>query len=240
MAYVYGKDLVYNLFTFEDQREISDLPTQTVTGYLFENAPSRAQAASGEGALETFTQSLTEGQKIQLSIPAISDPYPNEYTDFRHFWVAVNFVLEAGEDVQTVVRAIKVNRVAGHDVEIGVNLQSIIDIYPDVLQYLNDTQINALIALARLDLLDELSNKGFDWSRIHKPDQLFNALLSNTLVYIYNSQIQDAGDRFSASSEKAQTRYESLKNNLKLQYDSTLSGIDTEKVEIGGTIWLSR
>ena len=239
-SYVYGKDLAFNLYTFEDKTKILDLPAQTVQGYLFLDPPSRSQAIAGDGALSSFTQALDANQDIQLEIPAITDPNPSDNLEYRLYYVAVNFILESGEDAQTVIRSIKVERVGGQDTEIGVTVQKIQDIYPDVLSYLTEAEINAMIGLAKADLLDDLTNKGYDWNQIYKPDQLFNALLFNTLVYVYNSQIQREGDRFYTSSMKAQARYESIKNNLRLNYDSTSVGVVDEIATFGTAIWVQR
>ena len=239
-AYVYGKDLVFNLYAYEDKTKITNLPAQTVTGYLFYDQPSRVNAAAGSGNMSSFTQSLTANGTISLTIPAITDPNPSDVLNYRLYWVAVNFILKTAGSTQTVLRSIKVERVGGQDAEIGVSLQTIQDIYPDVLSYLSTGEIDAMISLAKADLLDDLSNKGLDWNQVYQPDQLFNALLFITLVYVYNSQIQREGDRFFVSAEKAGQRYENIKNNLKLAYDSTLGGQKTDEVKSGGIIRLVR
>ena len=239
-AYVYGKDLTYYLYAFEDKTKITNLPAQTVQGYLFLDQPTRAIAAAGTGALQSPTQSLTANGTIALTLTAITDPNPGDILGYRLYWVAVNFILKTAGEVQTVIRAIKVERVSGQDAEIGVTYAKIVAIYPDVVNYLTEAEVNEMITLAKIDLLDDLTNKGFDWNQVNKPDQLFNALLFNTLVYVYNSQIQREGDRFAFSSAKAQARYDSLKTNLRLEYDSTMSGMTTNIEPVGSPIFLER
>ena len=241
-AYVFGRSFTFNLYTFEDRTQITNLPAQTVTGYCFRDQPSRADALSGSGALSgPFTQILAGGTgNISLTVPAIVDQDSSSILNYRMHWIAVNLILATGGQVQTIIKAIRVERASGQDSEIGVTLQSIQDIYPDVTEYLSTGEINAMITLAKADLLDDLTNKGIDWNQVNRPDQLFNALLFNTLTYIYNSQIQREGDRFYVSSAKAQTRYESIKSNLKLAFDATQMGATTEVVKTGGQIRMVR
>jgi hypothetical protein len=239
-AYVYGKDLIFYLHAFEDKTKITTLPAQTVQGYLFLDQPTRAAAAAGTGALQSTTQTLAANGTIALPLTPITDPNPNDILGYRLHWMAVNFILKTAGAVQTVIKAIKVERVSGQDAEIGVTYSKVVEIYPDVVNYLTESEVNAMITLAKADLLDDLTNKGFDWNQVNKPDQLFNALLFNTLVYVYNSQIQREGDRFYVSSAKAQQRYDSLKSNLRLEYDSTMSGMTTDLEPTGGIIFLDR
>lgn len=240
-AYVYGRSFTFNLYTFEDRTQITNLPAQTIQAYCFRDQPSRADASSGSGALSSPTQILAGGNaNISLTIPAIVDQDPTNLLSYRLHWIAVNLILQAGGQVQTIIKAIKVERASGQDSEIGVTLQSIQDIYPDVLSFLSSGEINAMITLAKADLLDDLTNRGIDWNQVHRPDQLSNALLFNTLTYIYNSQIQREGDRFYVSSAKSQARYESIKANLKLAFDATQAGDKTNVVKTGGQIRMVR
>ena len=239
-SYIYGKDLTFQLYTFEDKTAIPTLPAQTVTGYVFTEAPSRSQAKTGSGSLSTFTKILSGSEAFICTVPAISDPYPEDAVQFRVYWVAVNFIVATSKQVQTVIRAIKVERVSAQDSRIGVTVETLEAKYPTILSYTTTEELQATIDLATIDLVDDLTNKGFDWNKIYHPDQLFNALLVRSLESFYTSQINRDGDKFTILASKAGQRYQSIINSLKLDYDSSFSDQPIEKKKTGGIIWNSR
>lgn len=234
--YVFGKDILYNLFTYEDGEKITALPTQTVTGYIFRPQPDRAAALAGTGAISSFTQSLTAGDDIQLTIPAVSDPDPTGGVTHYTYWVAVNFVLKTGGQVQTVLRAIEIYRVFGQDSDIGVTTSKVIEVFPDITAYITTSQIESMIALARAEIVADLDNKGMQWASIHEPKQLYHALLFNSLFYVFGSQ----GERFEAQAQSAKQSYENTKRALRLSYDTSQTGQQAEVRRTGGPLFVVR
>ena len=234
--YIFGRDITYNLHLYEDGEKITDLPAQTVTGYLFRPEPSRADAAAGTGALSTFTQSLTAGSAISLTIPAVADPDDTSNFNAYDYWVAVNFILKTGGDTQTSIRKIRIERVNGQNYDIGVELDDVLSLFPDALSYLSASQISAIIQLARSEIVFELEQEGIAWAAVWRPDDLYHTLLFRVLYHVYASQKDD----FVESRDEAKASYISAKNSLKLAYDATLSGQPTEVVAPQGALYVRR
>lgn len=227
MKYIFGKDFTYSLYFYEDNLRLAEaeIPAQTITAYLYKDQPSRDQARTGTGSLQTISKLHTGGQPVELPVEAILDPNPDSAIDLYQYWLAVNLKLETDSiEDEIIIRSIYLERVSAQDKEIGVTASSILEIWPDLYSYLSETQVSSLIALAKAEILDDITTKGYDWNKIFNPEQLFYALLFNSLVHIYNSQINTVGDRFSVLSERMEKRYVNIKANLKLSYDATGSG----------------
>lgn len=239
MNYVFGKGFDFNIYTYENGDRIQSIPSQTVTSYLFTEQPSREIARAGTGAARTITHSHTTGNVLSVPVTDINDPDPASLTNYHVYWLAVNFILEADAQVQTVLRALKVERATGHDELIGVTAAKIVEAYPDVQSFLSPDQIESMIQLAQVDMLDDLKNKGFQWAEIYRPAELFNALLFKSLTYIHQSQIQRQGDRFFVSADASQRRYEGIISTLKISYDEAQAGTITQ-ARTGGIIYSKR
>lgn len=235
MRYVFGKDFTYDLYFYEDERAIANnaIPNQIVTAYVFRESPSRDIARNGTGAQQTISMSHTGAQPIALPVVAIPDPSPDSSIDKYIYWIAAKLKLKPGGTDEIVIRSFYIERVSAQNTQIGVLAANILDIWPDVYSYLTEAQVNSMISLATMDIKDDLSNKGYDWNSIYHPEQLFNALLFNTLSYIYNSQINTLGDRFALLADKTEKRYKSIMQSLKLDYDSSMSGQVTSEERPG-------
>jgi hypothetical protein len=234
--YTYGKDFTYTLYTSEDGISTTDIPAQTLNVYVFDTVPSRDMARNGTNSIQSLTPLYSGNGAIEFTIDAISDPDPTSQIPYYLFYVSVNFVLQIGEQVQTVIRAIKVQRPTGQDSTIEITVSKIRDAYPDVFSYLNHTQIEAMIDLAKVSVLDDLKNKGFNWAQMYKPDQLDNAILYKSLSLIFDSQIQRQGDRFFVMGEKAIKQYSNIIGTLKLLYDNHFTNEPTEQKRTGGIL----
>ena len=237
--YSFGRDIAYKLYTTEDGIELAPLPNQTITAYVFREQVSREDSISGDGAIATITYShllATHANIIQFTIPAIDDPFPNTITQIYYYWISINFVIKTGEQVQTITRSLPMSRAVGHDKTIGVTASQIVNIYPDVYQYLSEDQVTSIIAMASKNLVNDLKNKGYAWANIHRPDQLYDALLFKSLDYVYASQVQRQGDKFAFLYEKAKQSYESIIANLNLSFDDSLAGAQTSQIRPSGII----
>lgn len=238
--YIFGKDIDYKLYTFEDGTALPSIPNQSYTAYIFTdlNQPSREQAIAGTGALVTINATHTTGHAnvIQFTIPAIDDPDPNALIKEYKYWISVNFVLKLSEQTQTIVRQFPICRVVAQDKAIGVTASKIESMYPDVYSYLSEAQVSAQIALAQSLLIADLKNKGYLWAQVYRPDELFSALLFKSLEFVYMSQIKNNGDKFAILTDSANKNYLAVMSNLNLSFDDTQAGIKTSEVRTGGFI----
>jgi hypothetical protein len=238
--YLFGKTISgYTLHAYEDGHKLGSIPAQTYSVHVFDEMPTRADAAAGTGAIDTFTVIHTANEFLQFDIPAIDDPDPTSLTNQVTYWLAVVFELETGEQDQMILRALPLSRVTAKNHTIGVTSAKIKEAFPDVENYLSVLEIESQISIAQMNLLEDLQNKGFRWAEINRPEQLFNALLFKSLEYIHTSQIQRQGDRFSISAEMAHRNYTNIISNLKLAIENDKGEITTPR-QTGGTIWVSR
>lgn len=237
--YIFGKDIEYSLFAYEDGVAIASIPAQSYTAYIFtdQNQPSREEAIAGTGALATINATHTSGGTLTFTIPAISDPNPNAVTQTYSYWVAVNFVLKTAGQTQTIVRDLRISRASAQDRAIGVTTSKIVSIYPEIYSYLNQAQVEAMISISQENLVNDLRNKGFEWAKIYRADQLFTTLLFKSLEMIYLSQVNRQGDKFLVLAESAKESYMKAINNLQLSFDESQTGQETSKVNAGGGVF---
>lgn len=234
--YLFGKDFTYSLYAYDDSEAISDLPSQTVTAYVFSTRPDRTAASAGTGALKTATQSLPENGSISLTIPAISDPEPTSDTDYQEYYISINFVLKTGADTQTVIRELPMRRVSGQDSNIGITVSDIEGIWPDVLKYVSSEEVTAAIDLARSEIVSDLENRGVEWASIHSPKELRQATLFNSLFYVLGGQ----GDDFATMRDKMESAYKNTISALKLSYDPFRQGSPITKESVSGSVMVIR
>lgn len=234
--YLFGKDFTYKLYTHEDGTLISDLPAQTVTAYIFTTRPTRAVAAAGTGATASASATIAQGQELAIDFTAISDPDTNTDAPVYVWYIAVNFVLKSAGQTQTVVREIVFTRVSGHDSTTGITLEDVTAVWPDVLQYVSTEQVQANIALARAEILSDLRNKGIAWAQVYEPNELRQAHLYNTMVYVYGGQ----GEDFVLLRDKMEASYEATMRALRLSYDVFASGQKTDRISSQGMLRVLR
>lgn len=232
----FGKSFTYTVTAYDDGSKIPSIPTQTVDAFIFDTRPSRADASDGTGAIQSQNYSHTADDIIEIPFDAVDDPEPTGTISRHTYYVAVNFVLEAAEQVQTIIREVIFERVSAKDKIIGVTRDQIEQVYPDIYSFLSDAQVEAHIELARKELIADLKNQGTEWSQVHNPDELYNALLFKALQYVHASQIQRQGDRFSVLENSSKAAYQSVIRNLKLTVDSDKDGAPDSQRRTGGLL----
>lgn len=236
---IFGRSIEYSLHAFEDSKQIGTIPAQTYAVHIFDEKPTRAIALVGTGSIETLSVVHVTSDSLSFTISAIDDPEPDSPVHQVNYWIAVVFKLEAGEQDQLIIRALPLERVYAKNKTIGVTSAKIEEIFPDIDNYLSTGEVESMIQLAQINILEDLTNKGFKWSEINRPDQLFNALLFKSLEYIHASQIQRSGDRFAVSFDMAAKNYQKIISNLKVAMDEG-DGQPVATRQTGGTVWVSR
>lgn len=237
--YLFGKDIAYTLHAFDDGLSIGLIPAQTYNAFIYDKQPSRTEALTGAGSLSTIVVTHALSNTLIISIPAIDDPDPESFNSTKMYYVAVVFKLATAEQDQLIIRALPLERVQAKDKTIGVTTAKIKEVFPTINKFLGDSEIQAMIYLAQNEILNDLKSKGFKWSEIHRPDQLFSALLFKSLQYINTSQIQRQGDRFSVSAELNSKSYSSQISFLKILIEDE-SGNAKKEEKGGGVLWALR
>jgi hypothetical protein len=236
MGYPFGQNITYWFYPLLDNGSAS-IPTavqsQTPAIYVFdESVPSRSNAASGSGNLQTITAWTWSAQKKAWSftIPAISDPYPDSNIPTRTYWIALNFILQSAGQTQTIIKPLQLERVVGHDKVVSVTEENLRTYFPQVDAYSSDVQRKAYISQATEEIKGELKAKGYEWAKITRADRLDLCVTYKALSLIMLGQIQEPGDKFSIKYQEYKSSFQANLDSIKFEYQQMEAGfIETGK-----------
>lgn len=245
MGYPFGQDIKYYFYPQVDNATAAGIPSQSPTIYVFtdSNKPTRSAAIAGTGKLGSAITSWTqEGGGYYFTIPAISDPDPSGTDDERVYWIAINFILKTAGQTQTVLKALPLERIQAQEKVLAVTINDIQALFPAVRDYVNDAELNAMIAASIADVKATLLNKGFQWAQIQRPDRLKTAVIFLSLSQVMLSQRKQVNDNFDLNFVEYKALYQSAMNGLKLEYDENKDGEATpeEGKNIDSFIFLTR
>lgn len=245
MGYPFGQNITYWFYPLLDNENAivpAAVQGQTPAVYVFdENVPSRGNAASGSGSLQSIASWTWSTQKKAWSftISAISDPSPDSNIPTRTYWIALNFILQSGGQTQTVIRPLQLERVAGHDKVVSVTEENLRTYFPQVDAYSSDVQRKAYISQATEEIKGELLAKGYEWAKITRPDRLDICVTYKALAMIMLGQIQEPGDKFSIKYQEYKANYQSTLDSLKFEYQRMEAGT-IETAQAGSGIFIVR
>jgi hypothetical protein len=217
----------------DGQKPDGILTSQTPAIYIFATQPGRDAAQNGTGALQTigtWTWS-TSALGWSYTVAAIDDPQPTSTDNPKVYWEAVNFLLETGEQVQTDVRSLVLERVVGHSHGVGVTDAILKEYFPQIDTCSTSTQREQYIALAIEDVKGKLKNKGFEWARIHRIDRLNIAIAYKVLYMIMLVQLQQGNDKYAIKYNEFKGIYDTTIDSLVLEYDSNQDGLPDAQVK---------
>lgn len=230
MGYPFGQNITYWFYPLLDNNTAnipSVVESQSPSIYVFgENAPSRSNAATGTGSLQTISSWNWSSQKRSWSfvISAISDPSPDSNITTRIYWVAINFILQTAGQVQTVIRPLQLERVVGHDRVVSVTEEDLRSYFPQVDAYSSDIQRRAYISQAAEEIKGELKARGYEWAKITRADRLDLCVTYKALSLIMLGQIQEPGDKFSIKYQEYKAGFQSNLDSLKVEYQQAETG----------------
>jgi hypothetical protein len=228
MFYPFGADITYTIYTGVNGEKFDNLPaSQGSSGklYLYSEKPTREDALAGTGAIGSAITLTVASSKLTGTIPAIDDPDPDGNVRTLTYWVAANFIKKTGGQEETLIRPIKLSRADAHDVEIGVAVDSVLSILPDLDGYLGSVEINGIILAATSEIKEDITAKGIEWASVHDPEQLYWVVLWRSLELVSDSQILVEGDRWDRARDRFEKRYTQTLSNLKLKYEADASGV---------------
>lgn len=230
MGYPFGQNITYWFYPLLDN-DTASIPaavtSQTPAIHVFdENAPTRANALSGSGSLQSVTTWTWNVSKRAWSftIPAISDPHPDSNIPTRTYWIALNFILQAAGQTQTVIKPLQLERVVGHDRVVSVTEENLRTYFPQVDAYSSDVQRKAYISQAVEEIKGELRSKGYEWAKITRADRLDLCVTYKALSLIMLGQIQEPGDKFSIKYGEYKSNFQANLDSLKVEYQQMEAG----------------
>lgn len=242
MGYPFGKSFDYNFFPLLNNVELGAIPTQEPDVYIFGDSgqPSRAAAASGSGSLLAITEwsAITGGFKIE--VPPILDPDTGSPTGNRRYWIAINFVLEEDEQVQTIIRALDMERPWSHETRVGLTSTELTTLFPEIASFATTTTINAAISLAQEECKSILLNKGYEWAQIKSPERLKLAIQARAMAQLMLNQKRQPGDNFEFNYNEYKKQYKSYLDSIRLEIDADKDGVAEAQTELFGYTVVSR
>jgi len=242
-VYPFGQDIAYKIYTGVNGEALTGIPSSQGTSgklYLYATRPTRDDALLGTGALAGAYNITVASNVLSATITAIADPDTESETRSVTYYIAANFIKKSGGQEETIIRPIKLIRVDAHDVNVGIDTDTIIEKMPDIVGYLENTQIAGMISIAQRFVKDELGNKGIEWASLHEPSQLYWSVLWKTFEYVNESQTIKAGDRWDKGREIASKHYQSAMSVLRPLIESNANGVATAAPQIKGYIILER
>lgn len=241
MMYLFGQPNTYNVYVWNGENQVTTIPTQTVSAYVYITNPNRDDAFDGVGALETISHSHVSNSFISLTIPALDDPDPNGTKAYEDYYIAVKFKLTSAEQDQLVIRRYRIGKPIAKDELIGVTKDRVESIFPEIYKFLSESELQAIIDLAQFGVISDLKRDGYQWALVNEPSELFDLLFLRVLKAVYASQVQRQGDRFVYNFEQAKEDYQNALANLRLDIGSeTSDGIPVGETKSASTITLFR
>jgi len=218
MGYAFGKSFDYFFYPLVNNEAVGAIPNQNPDVYIFTDAqgqPSRQLAAAGTGALQVITNWTVVDGGFKIAIDAINDPEPLGSTSKRIFWIAINYILKSGGQVQTTLRALELERVSSHSTRVGLTATDLTTLFPELSSFVTTNTINAAISLAEQECKSILLNKGYEWAQIKSPERLKLAMQARAMMQIMINQRKSPGDNFDANYTEYKKQYKSYLDSIK-------------------------
>ncbi len=243
--YAFGRDISYSFYPLVDEANTSGVVTsQTPAIYIFADLPSRDAASDGTGSIATITSWTWDATNkcFTYTIPAIDDPDPTSLTDTETYFQGINFLLQATEQIQTVVKGLVLERVRGQGSRVTLAESDLAVKWKHVNSYTTGTsQRTTLIAEAVVQVRNHLAAKGYKWSQILDVSKLNDAVAWKTLANIALSEIQTGNTKFNVLYAEFKANYENALAEVLLEYDVDNDGAADTPVQAGsGTVLLLR
>lgn len=245
--YPFGQSFQYTFYPLLDNENMTISASmqgqQPIDIRIFtdSNIPSRAEASSGVGGIQTISTWQWSNQKKAwtFTVLPISDPDPASDISTRQYWIGINFLLQAAQQVQTVVKPLQLCRIVGHDRVVTVNQDDLKRYFPQVEAYSSELQRGAYILQAIEEVKAGLRSKGYEWAKIQRADRLDLCVVYKALSMIMLSQIQEPGDKFFIKYQEFKGNFSQAFDSLKFEYQELERGMVSE-ARTTGTVFLVR
>lgn len=239
----FGKSFNYLFSPLVDDAPVAltaSVPPASI--YVYSSQPTRLQARDGSGdIIQTITPNTwteTDGYSRTITVAAIDDPDPNSESLSEEYWIAFNFRLQSGGQIQTSIRRLELERVKTHHnksaVPTYINLQAI---FKPISKYATESEVQANIETALTLVKTDLKSKGFRWSSVYRPDELSLAVQYKALTIFADGQ---KGDEFRERYDEWSIQYKKLISSINFEYDEDEDGSKDTKVSVSSSVFAYR
>jgi hypothetical protein len=224
-VHYFGKDFNYDFFVPNSDDGFFDLSGVSTAPeiYIFNYSPSRNEAMSGTGSLQTisaWSNITTPYTGKRIAVTAIDDPDVNSTIYRYEYYIAINYYLQTSEQKQTDIRLLPMERVRVVHDPVSTNADSLQKIYSDIDDISDTTDQAAKIAQAIREIKLDLNNRGYDWASIWEPASLNDAVAYKALSLIMLDNMIDEADQYKTRHDFYERQYQSIKNNINLKVES--------------------
>lgn len=243
MTFPFGRSFTCHHYPLIDNEAETGLDaTQSPTIYVFDEQPSRSAAAAGTGAIATIESWEWDSDRsaFEFTVPALDDPEPESATEFWTYFLGINYRLQASEQIQTVVQPLPMERVKGQARGLYVSVEDLQKQYAQIEAVSTEIQRLEAIQQATRDVKTDLSQKGFDWWRIHNADDLRDVVALRAIVRFMLNQAQSGSDKFAFKYTEYKALYEGQVSGMKLEYDSNGDNVPDTATEPSSTVYFIR
>lgn len=228
MSYsVFGKAISRKFYPLINDNP-NQLPSQNPTIYVFTSQPTLNDARDGGGAqqtISTWSQNSSSPYECTYTIAAIEDPDPESAVPQRTYYVAINYVLVAAGQVQTVLQTLDIERASGTDSVHGITYSDLVEVYPAITAYASNNQLGSIINIAQDELELKLRGKGIRLSDVQNIDEARRAIAYRAIQLLSEAQISTPDDKWATRREIYKEKFqESLKDTI-LYVDTNRDGI---------------
>jgi hypothetical protein len=224
--YLFGQNLTFEFYPLAYDSSLSSaqlLNISLVNAYVFTDIAkpvSVAASQAGTGASQGPITSWTAGNGgFSFSISSINDPSPELYLSRYIYWVAVNFRLDTGAQIQTVLAPLELWRVDASFTRIGTDDATLEQFFPSIDSLYTQAQQLAAISAATLAIKSRIKAQGFDWARIYRLDRLNLIVAYKALVILFIGQTTGSGSRFPDLVEYYTGELEAALKSLTMEYE---------------------
>ena len=245
MSYAFGQDITYKFYPLLDNADAtisSTVQSQTPNVYVFdETVPTRIDASTGTNSIQSITSWNwnSTGKYWSFTISAVDDPDPDSNVPVRIYWVAINFILQVGEQVQKIIKPLQLERVVGHDRTVTVTDKDLETYFPQIVAYSSDVQRKAYIRQATEEVKANLRMKGYEWAKIQRADRLDVCVIYKALAMILLAQVQEPNDKFFIKYQEFKNGFLTNIDSLKIEYQAMEAGSLSE-ARTTGSILIAR
>lgn len=221
--HIFGQSISRQFFALVNNEHIN-LPTQTPEIFLFEDEPTLEEAIDGTGAIQsvaTWTESSVSPYPRSYAFDPIDDPDPESNDSSLGFWESVRFVATLGQQAQTRLRYFEVERVKALNAVPGTTVADLKTIYPAIINYASDRELEDHISNAERILKLEFKNKKVEWSNLSELGDLLLALAFKAIQLVSESQFESGteSDKMFMRAKLYRDNYDDLVKLIKLPYD---------------------
>ena len=223
--HLFGKSFTYKFYLLEDNQYIDISSSVLDSAYIFSSKPNRTDAKAGTGALKTISSwSDVDTNGKALAVPVLDDPNPNSSTSSETYYIVINFEIESGEQVQTVINSLSMCRPLSQVSQVGCTEADLEKIFPTIDSDISSASQASAITVAEESVKLDLQGNGFEWAKVNNPDRLKLAVAYKACSNLMISLSVENSDSWYERYLQYNNIYDKILTEIQFLYDADGDG----------------